>query len=822
MGKYLNDFLLTMPETQRQKLMELLALKQQQGLIKSEYELKAELDRLLKELDKRQGQPTFKARHQSDQTNSANYNANLDEIAFDLMALFSASNQVDQILNDNHLLSRSLLADIRKKIYILDSQVERLKLIMKNTDGYVEGVHEQFKAPQYTETDENALLILRKDRYGQYLDSKYMAENIADALQLASYETIDQLKNPYGRKLAKIQVLNRTGTVATNTKNPIDYAIDGSTETYWAEVILADEPITHDISTIWEHDYQDYPKDGALCEFEIALNGITTVSEIQFDPYCAYPLEIVSIHGYESTDHDSPMYELVSPNHENPYQRSKKSVGLMSFQFPSVDISKLRILIRQENYVKENFLVSTDQLNDMQLWDTIAGSADWYNASKDSIADKRSPGESIAEFDKKNELTGWNRYLSALQEWAAQQGDKAKGVLQSAKAAMDVVRTGNYQNPMQLALRALMGDSKVKVTDESVSQEWKAVSKLSYLYGFYDIRIVGRKYQQRSIYVSKPLPITSNVKMLSLTTEEKHHDISLDNGDQVRITDIEYYIAYKKNPDVESWKPILPSNKEWVEGELLLGSDVSEEYPELRNTIQFSFRFPVVSAESVTLRRDGVPVPKEQYVISTDGKKIGIYQPYYSASSIYTVDYKPVDDAYFVKIEDTDIQPVQYINSKGETGEFFATVDENNTVTLEHTPYVFRSQIFSYQSDTERYMQDESQFRADSLYYPVIVRVNGVEYKNITDYANGTYDKDRLQRENEGRCFAQIGNKIYFPIPAFGQELKNITVDYYYLTTDIRLKAILRRNSAGYESITPSLYNYSIKCLTYDQEVRDE
>ncbi|SFJ65773.1 hypothetical protein SAMN02799624_05416 [Paenibacillus sp. UNC496MF] len=821
MGKYLDDFLLTMPDTQRKKLMELLEIKQQEGLIKSDYELKAELDRLMAQLNQYKGVPTFKARHQTGKTNSADYNSSLDEIAFDLMTLFSASGQIDQIITDNHQLSRSMLAELKKKVQMLDSQVERYKLIMQNTDGFVEGVHEQFQAQQYTETDSEALALLRKDRYGQYLADKYQGEIVADRLQLASYETIDQLKNPYGRKLADIRVVNRTGDMATNPEHPVDYAIDGSLESYWAEVVLSDEPITHDISDIWTHDYTDYPKDGAMTEIEIKLSGLTTVSEIQFDPYCAYPLEIVAVHGYESADKDAKMYALITPDHDNPSQRSKKSVGLISFQFPSVDISMLRVLMRQENYVKENYIVSIDEANQAELWQKIVNDNQLLTLGTDAIADKVSPGESIAEFDKKNELTGWNRYLSALKNWAATAGNAANSVVDAAKAAMDVVRTGNYKNPMQLALRSISATGQPQQIPDNLSQQWTAVSKLSYLYGFYNISLTGRKFQQRSIYVSKPLPINGNMKMLSLMTDEKHHNVTMDNGDAVRITDIEYYIAYKKNPDVGAWKPILPANKDYVEGELLFGSSVTESYPEMLGTIQFSFRFPIISADTVVLRRDGIPVPRAQYVISTDGKKLGIISQYYSASSIYTVDYKPVEDAYIVSIDETEIQPMQYINDQGETGETFAAVDDNNTVTIKHVPFVFRNQLFAYDDTLERYNQDDTQLQAEDLYYPVIVRVNGVEYKNITDYSSGTYDTSRLQIENEGHVFAQIGNQIIFPIAAFGDELKNITVDYYYLTTDVRLKAILRRNSAGYESVTPAVFSYSLRCQTYDQEVRN-
>ncbi|QHW35631.1 hypothetical protein GZH47_33800 (plasmid) [Paenibacillus rhizovicinus] len=816
MGKFLNDFLLTMPETQRKKLMELLESRQRQGIIKSETELAAELERLLKGLDRRDGKPTFTPRNQSELTSSESYNANMQEIEFDLATLFDVSDQLDRLLTDNQQLTRSMLADIQKKIAALDSRLERHKLVMSNTDGFLSGVHEQFKAPQYTETSSDALLLLQKERQGNYLPPEYMAETVVDRLQLSSAQTIDQLKNPYGAKLARIEVKNRTGMVAGNPKYTIDYAIDSSQESFWAEVILADAPLEHNIDDIWNHDYKNTPTTGALCELEITLNGVTPVSEITFDPYCGFPMQIVSIHGYESSVYDGNVYELVTPVHESPYQRSQTSNTQMSFQFPSVEISKLRVLIRQENYAKENFIVNKDEANQAELWDKIAG-------NRQLTQDFKQPGESIAEFDKKNEISGWSRYLTALQDWAKEKGEQAKGVLDAAKQAMEVVKTGQYTNPMQLALRAIAPNQKKTQaeTEGTLASEWQPVSKYTYLYGAYNISIVGRRYNQQSIYVSKPLPLASNLKTVTLTTVEKHQTIDMDQGDKAPITDIEFYLGYTKNPDPGSWKPILPSNKAYVEGELLMGNTVGEEYEELKDTIQFSFRFQAISNDTVTIRRNGEPLPAFMYKLSVDGKKIGILRDFYSPASTYTASYKPSDDAYFVDIDQALIEPLQYINDNGETGETFDAVDANYTVTLKHTPYIFREQVFSYDGENERYNQDSSQFNAADMYYPIIVRVGGVEYTNITNYTNGTYDKERLQATSGEKVFAQIGSKIYFPTTPTVDELKDITVDYYYLTTDVRLKAILRRNHAGYESITPALYNYTLRCQSYDQEVRN-
>ncbi|WAT23586.1 hypothetical protein O0R52_21560 (plasmid) [Bacillus halotolerans] len=829
MSKFLDDFLVTMPTTQRQKLLELLQIKQQDGTIKSPLEFQSELENMLREIESREGGPTFKARKQEHQTNSINHNKNMNELLFDLATLFEASASIDRLLADNKQLSRSLLGSIKKSIHSLKSKLERYKLLMKNTDSFIDGVHEQFNYPEYTETDEKALQTLRKDRFDNYLDNTYDAENIGDALQLSGIETTDQLKTSYGRKLADIKVLNRTGTPSENPQHSIDKAIDGSLNTYWAESILVDQPITQNVNELWGSSYNGVSKDGAICELEIALNGITTVSDIQFDPFCSYPLEIVSIYGYETEDKGGKVYELISPNHENIYQRSKKSVNQMTFQFPSVEVSKLRILIRQENYLKENYLVNADEANNEQLWRKLSSDPELIDDYKDA-------NETMAEFDKKNEITGWSVYLKKLQEWAVQVNDVS--VLKAATTAMESVKTGDYQNAMLLKLQAMTKDAQVNINNNlGIQSSWQAVNKTSYLYGAYNISVFGRKYRNQSIYVTSPLPLSSNATRISLETVEKHHDIEIgpettqlnhhsDSYNKARITDIEYYITHKKNPTSSDWQPILPVDKEYVKGELLLGDLVQGSYPELdeyqlkgESLIVYSFRFPVTSDQTVVLRRNGVAMSSKTYVISNDGKKIGILGKFYSASSIYTVDYKPADGAWIVNLNElSGTSPTQYINNNGETGESFAFADINNSITLKHKPYLFRKDLFNYNEEDNAYTQDENKLSSISPEFPIIVRVNGIEFKNITNYSSNSYDIERLT-ENDGKTFAQIGNTIVFGSPIDGGKIENINVDYYYVATDIRMKAILRRNSVEDESVTPALYSYHIRCQSYDQEV---
>ncbi len=829
MSKFLDDFLITMPTTQRKKLMELLDLKRKEGLIRSSHELQAELERLITEIDKREGGPTFRARQQKGKTDSKSYNDNMEEIVFDLATLFEASATIDRLMSDNKQLSRSLLSSIKKNIYNLQSKLERYKLLLKNTDGFIDGIHEHFKAPEHTESDEQVLLSFRKDRFDKYLDASYSAENIGEALQLAGMETVDQLKTNYGRRLARIEVKNRIGHASENPGHEIERAIDGSLDTYWAESILVDQPITQNINDLWKNDYENTPRDGAICELEISLNGVTTVSDIHFDPFCAYPLEVVSIYGYETEDMGGKMYELISPNHHNPHQRSQKSVNQMTFQFPSVDVSKIRILIRQENYVKENYIVNKDEVQNMELWRKLS-------SSPDLIPDYKNPNETMAEFDKKNEITGWTVYLEKLKQWAESVNET--GVLEAAKQAMASIMTGDYKNPMLLKIQAMMPESQADIdADEILSQSWSAVNKLSYLYGAYNISVFGRKYRSESVYITKPLPLSSNTTAISLDTVEKHHDIDIGSEtidpitgeaqipDTARITDIEYYISHKKNPTATDWKPILPVGKTYVKGELLSGDLHPGVYPEFKEQetkgnplIVYSLRFPAISGQTLTLRRNGIVMHPSTYVLSDDGRKIGIMSKFYTASSTYTVDYKPDDSAWVVNLDESiGVVPTQYIDDNGETGEFFQETSMDHSIELKHNPYLFRNQLFSYHEEENIYEQDSNKMMAASPEFPMIVRVNGEEFKNITDYTTNTYDTERLS-ENEGKAFAQIGKTIVFGRPIDGRKIENISVDYYYVATDIRMKVILRRNSVEDESVTPALYSYHIRCQSYDQE----
>src|SRR5690606_39032944 len=96
-SRFLEDFLITMPEAQQKKLKELL----NQPAYAENYtpeQLRVELERLLSELETKIGNPTFEARLQKERIDSKSYNSNMNEIAFDLATIFEASAVLDRFI----------------------------------------------------------------------------------------------------------------------------------------------------------------------------------------------------------------------------------------------------------------------------------------------------------------------------------------------------------------------------------------------------------------------------------------------------------------------------------------------------------------------------------------------------------------------------------------------------------------------------------------------------------------------------------------------------------------------------------------------------
>lgn len=812
MSKFLDDFFLTMPDIQAEQLKAIYN-KEAAGLgILDKAGLEEALSRL-KEQIKKSKDFSFQGQHQVKKVDSTIHNSNMEEIDLDLKVLFNLSASIDEYMRDHLNLTQSGLQMIERKVYEIKQRMNQIRMILNKDISYDEVVYETFESPNYIENNLDELLTYATDRFNSAVPKEQYAEHIGNTIVLASVGTEDQVKTNYGRKLADIKVRSKTGYSSVIEGHEIDKAFDSSLDTYWAENILVDEPVEETELENWTIQSKYDGITGALCEIEIRLDAVSSVSDIHFNPFCSYPIEIIDVTGFENRDFGGTTHSLIARDHENPSQVSQRSNKQMILRFPSVDIGSLRITIRQENFTKENYIVKTKEVQNAKMWNSLS-------SNEELLEDTKLQNETMAEFNKKLEISGWSTYVDALKNWANEA--KENGIIPLVNTALQKIKTGNYKNGLTLELQEL--ESATAPVPENLKESWTAADKVSYVYGAYNIAVFGRKYESSSVFITKALPLSSNAKMINITTEETHAiRYNQEDGHKVQLTDIEYSITAKKNPSMNEWISILPFGQTMVSNELLLGDSIGGNYPELKangRSIEFSLRFETTSKDSVEIKRNGKAMSSDQYIVSDDMKKVAILGKYFSPSSEYTITYRPVDKAYKFDTEiDLDMQPTLYTNEQGQVGEQFSDVLYGSQLTLKNKPYLSREFLFEKKRNEEQYKQKSNALDTGAIEFPIQIWANEKYLKNVTDYDSNTYDPERL-KENDGYSFAQIGNTVVLGVPIDKKgSYPKLRVDYHYIINNIRLKAILRRTTFESNSVTPELLNYTIQCTNKDQEV---
>jgi hypothetical protein len=823
-NNYIESFMATLPEFQRIKITQMLDEQRASGKIKSESEYRRELEKLISQLDTKKSTPMMQVRPQSGQTNSKDYNKTFEEIGIDLTALFMQSDKLDKILSKHQQLNSSIVRNIRQTIKAMNDEVDRYMMLLGNSEGFVQSVFETFRDASNMERD----MSFYTDRLNdEVIPNEFVAviDTVSETLHLPAAHTHDCLISPNGSQLARISILRQPGSGligVANKKNDINNAIDNDPETFWGEVILSDGEITIDFS--------DFGIDhGAFCEFEIVFDSLSVVSEIAISPFTEFPLDIVSIRAYETLDEDSIMHEILKPSEtisiEEPY----------TLQFPAIEVRRIVMVINQRHYRKNTYLIKSSERNNIEMWQRIVDkekeitlSGDWKTGDGDLV------NPTVSQ-DFLNSVSGWDLYQEKLAEFERlarrnRTNATAAGWIGGILTAGAIIMTGGAITPALTigAIGAGIGVgqaiSSTLISDKTFERDKLIeVSKNEYIYGAYDIAIRGRDYYPVGVYVSAPLEAPGNVSRIVLETNEKHQIIPGASG---RCTSIEYYVTNVDSPQASDWYPILPVNETQVWCERLA----------LKQK-QAYLRFQAADLSTVKIKRDGKPLtPVDYQVQNVDGKtRVTIHEPIENA--IYTADYLPVGSAWELDLTTNEAVTKLRAHEVFETG-----TNRNGMIELRHFPFIDYTKInqleksnpdgydpnFDYVpiSVTLRGSIEWKNGETEETALPLDRAAGGPATKNVTNYTGRIQPALRgYNVEDEQPCFEyrQEGRKLYFSdtfnshgnVDSTRTEAA-IEVDYTYLASTIRLKAIMRRNVQGHESITPILYDYTLKYKTTD------
>lgn len=249
MSDYLKGYLQVLPEFQRKTIKDIIVENQDLFEIKnvSDDEFKKLMDQLAKDHEQL---TKFIAQYQK--LDPDLWNNFFSNLYIDLNLMFLESNLSESAIVNYHRIFESIISDLKKEIDKLSQRIDELKLVNEGEEGLIVKSYD-FTTKGQMETDRGKYGHLFQDRDGTQVSNVVIERNHDQYFAaLGKRSETDCLKNQSGQPTAKIKVIDRRGKPIEMTKNPERYAvsnsIDGSNETYWAEVVLADEPIKMSIT----------------------------------------------------------------------------------------------------------------------------------------------------------------------------------------------------------------------------------------------------------------------------------------------------------------------------------------------------------------------------------------------------------------------------------------------------------------------------------------------------------------------------------------------------------------------------------------------
>lgn len=244
MENYLQGYLQVLPEYQRRRIEEIIQENQDLFNIDNlkEEEFKEIINRLAEDHEKLS---VFVP--QVNQLDADLFNAFFSNIHIDMNLMYLESQMIESASTNYSRIFDGILYDLEQELKALREKVNSLRLVSEGEDGLIVKSY-SFNDKSQMETDDERYRHLFMDRDGSYAERAVIERNHdQNFLSLAKTKEVDCLHNKEGESTAKIRIEDQRGIpipLSEAKRYHINNAIDGSEDTYWACVVLSDEPIT--------------------------------------------------------------------------------------------------------------------------------------------------------------------------------------------------------------------------------------------------------------------------------------------------------------------------------------------------------------------------------------------------------------------------------------------------------------------------------------------------------------------------------------------------------------------------------------------------
>ena len=709
-------------------------------------------------------------REQSGLTNADDYNRTAYELYIDILTTFDYINNLYDTLNKHQKLNQSIINTLNSTIGMLNDKLDEVEAIIGVKDT-PECYIDTFRTSNNQEVDSSYY----DERYGEHVPKATYIRFNQDQENITLNYTRQQnvLMYKSGVQLGEIFLSKQYGSGFVKTKNSetkLENAVDLSKGNYWCETILCDQEMKiqgmgyedFEYLSQYNRSFYDYPR-GALCEICIQFEAMTKINELVLNPFGSYPIDIIGIRYTLTDSEDSECYDVLCPNNEKYEWLDITSIDKeYGFHFPEITCKRLYILINQLHCIKDTYLLSCNQMFKNELW---------FNATN--------PKEDNLLMDKYTTVFKPN-YLDRADE-----------------------------DPIWLYINNKMNTNKqLDINDLLINNNntMMPCTKYQYTYGFYNIFPNYVEFQNTGVYVSKVIEASGCIKSISLTTEEQHFP-STNNGRIV--SDIEYYITTVENPRYQDWKPICPSNKKYVDCELLqldydycylkyeadiMQKDNESFYKDEEGNTVMTVSRPIVRKDDIVLTEDA------DYILRTNesGNVYAIEISNIDHFAMYTVSYVPADSSKEVELISGE-DPVP--------NNTYDIINGSGASCYKLSNYPFFNHNYPDKTNTYVKIIDT---KSGNTYLQTDATDSNI--KCVTNKLDTTSSYKNFEAGSNVIQYYTDKNYIYFNRPILKSE--KIEINYPSFDSKLRIKIILRRNSKRDFWITPVLDSYKLEFNT--------
>ena len=478
-----------------------------------------------------------------------------------------------------------------------------------------------------------------------------------------------------------------------NTEFSVEKMLDADPDSYWAEMIMAESPISQEYAASGDGGLGgDIQSNGAICHVFVEMAKVVVSNTIRILPFGEFPVRVLDLAYKENAGQSN---WVMIPG----FQVEDATLDWIEVNFEPRPIAALRMTLEQINYRNNLYHLPEKLVQNGLLWQSILQTRQSdvlreLNVSpKDSELLKADP-QQVAR------LLATEDFKGMMEKLPLQQGREQvfKAEVETTMAATRVVTKPEPADLNQVST-VLTGTQTVP------AQKTVTIRTYEYVYGARELQVFFNLYQPVAYYSSAKFMTNASVLEVSLVTEERALKANDGLGPYFR-TSTEWDIEVGRDRRY----PIAPKN--WRQGSDLI---VPDEYLQFdRTTRQAVTRLPMAALNG-TLRKNGVRVPMSAWTVDlysppvsgVTGRYVagGLANPAFfggvspssnvtgrgvvtvsgdafEPNAVYTFQYNAANHADLIDV-DQDLDSVE-----PSEAELFAATSRDSQIILASFPYV--------------------------------------------------------------------------------------------------------------------------------------